>query len=443
MRARRSRRWFLRAAAATPLAAWLTSAERAEAGDPPPQRFVLMLRPNGTIRNEWVPTGSVDTFVLPSITAAFENLRSSAVFVDGIKLVPSNGGLSTHEGGMNTLLTGAPVNGSRTAPNDWKNTAASVDKTLLAQAPIFNSAQPLYLSTDSRVDNASPQVANRALAYSGPDQPIYPELKPSLVFARLFGPMMPGGLLEVQKARARKQSVLDFVKADLADLTALAPASQRPRLDLHAGVIRDLEKMLDAAAPVTACARPSAPTDVAPNIDAHIGPLGALHLSLVAAAFACDLSRVVFFMWTAAASSAVFQGLYPGMPSYNHHALSHLDLGKPEVSKPLAAIDRWYADRTAAFLTNLKGTPEGAGSLLDSTLVMYTSEVADGTHSYANMPIALFGGPGVHLKGGRFLVEKDHTTNDLWLAIAQNFRSPVKTLGAPEQSMGAITDLFG
>ena len=122
--------------------------------------------------------------------------------------------------------------------------------------------------------------------------------------------------------------------------------------------------MLDTAAPATACTQPSAPTDVKPNIDADIAPLGALQLSLAAAAFACDLTRVVFFMWTAAASSAVFQGLYPGMPSYNHHALSHLDLTKPEVSKPLAAIDRWYADRTAAFLTNLKTTPEGAGSLL-------------------------------------------------------------------------------
>src|SRR5256885_16909347 len=102
MRARRSRRWFLRATSATPLAAWLTSAERAEAGGPPPQRFVLMLRPNGTIRNEWVPTGSANTFTLPSVTAAFESLRSSTVFVDGVTLVPSNGGLSTHEGGMNT-----------------------------------------------------------------------------------------------------------------------------------------------------------------------------------------------------------------------------------------------------------------------------------------------------------------------------------------------------
>jgi hypothetical protein len=404
---------------------------------------MLILRPNGTIRKEWIPTGTTTSFTLPSITSAFESLRSNLVIVDGIKLVPSNGGLSTHEGGMNTLLTGSPVNGTRPNPNDWINTAGSVDKTLLAPAPVFKDTQPLYLSTDSRVDNASPQVANRAIAYSGPDQPIYPELKPSLVYARLFSSMTPGGSAALASARARKQSVLDFVTSDLANLSAIAPASQRPKLDQHGAVIRDLEKMLDTTAPVTSCTQPAAPTDVAPNTDADIGPLGALHFALVRAAFACDLTRVVFFMWTAAASSAVWEGLFPGMPRYNHHALSHMDLNSAPIAQAMSAIDRWYSDKTAAFLTSLKTTQEGTSTLLDNTLVMFTSEVADGTHSYVNMPIALFGGPGVHLAGGRFLVEQNHSTNDLWLSIAANFGSPVKTLGAPEQSLGTITDIFG
>jgi len=443
MRARQSRRWFLRAASSTPLAACLTSAERAEAGDPPPQRFMLMMRPNGTIRSSWVPTGSSTSFTLPSISAAFESLRSNMVVLDGIKLVNSNGGASTHEGGMNTLLTGSPVNGTRPAPNDWKNTAASIDQTLLFPAPVFKGRQALYLAADNRVDNATPQVANRAVAYSGPDQPIYPELKPSLVYARLFSNMMPGGQAAVLRARARKQSVLDFVKSDLANLSALAPVSQRPKLDQHGAVIRDLEKMLDTAAPANACTQPGAPTDVTANIDANIGPLGTLQLSLVQAAFACDLTRVVFFMWTAAASSAVWEGLYPGMPRYNHHALSHMDLGNVDIAKAMSAIDRWFDDKTAAFVTSLKNTPEGTGSLLDNTLLMYTSEVSDGTHSYTNLPMALFGGPGVHLKGGRFLLEKDRPMNDLWLSIAANFGSPVTTLGAPEQSTGPITDIFG
>jgi hypothetical protein len=237
--------------------------------------------------------------------------------------------------------------------------------------------------------------------------------------------------------------VLDFVKSDLANLSALAPASQRPRLDQHAAVIRDLENMLDSTATTSACAQPTAPVDVPPNVDADIGPLGALHLTLVQAAFACDLTRVVHFMWTAAASSAVWEGLYPGMGRYNHHSLSHMDLTNAEVAKAMSAIDRWFADRTATFVTNLKNTPEGTGSLLDNTLVMYMSEVSDGTHSYANMPIALFGGSGVHLKGNRFMLEKDRSMNDLWLAIAATYGSPVTTLGAPEQSTGAITDIFG
>src|SRR4029078_8825776 len=102
------------------------------AGDPPPQRFMLMLRPNGTIRSSWVPTGSATSFTLPSITAAFESLRSNMVVLDGIKLINSNGGASTHEGGMNTLLTGSPVKGSTRAPNDSQNLTAQHHQMLFA-----------------------------------------------------------------------------------------------------------------------------------------------------------------------------------------------------------------------------------------------------------------------------------------------------------------------
>jgi hypothetical protein len=245
---------------------------------PGPQRFLFMLRPNGTIRSRWVPTATADSFMLPAITSAFAPVRDHMVILDGINLVNSNGGGPTHEGGMNTLLTGSPVDGFREGggPNDWRNTAPSIDQILLAESAMLGSHSPLYVAADGRVDNSQPQVANRALAYTGPDQPIYPELKPTLVYARLFSGLMPGGSTADNEhalllARQRKQSVLDFMKDDLNALHAQTPLASRPQLDQHLVVIRELEQMLDApVANADQCSVPSEPAVVEPNLDENL-----------------------------------------------------------------------------------------------------------------------------------------------------------------------------
>ena len=106
--------------------------------------------------------------------------------------------------------------------------------------------------------------------------------------------------------------------------------------------------------------------------DGNIGIVGQQHLDIVRAAFSCDLARQVMFMWTAAASSAQWSNLYEGMPTFNHHALSHRDLGDSSVWRPLAAIDQWYSEQTSLFLQSLQSTPDVDGlSLLENTLVVY------------------------------------------------------------------------
>ena len=158
---------------------------------------------------------------------------------------------------------------------------------------------------------------------------------------------------------------------------------------------------------------------------------------------ACDLTRLAFFMWTAAASSAAWSGLYPGMARVNHHARSHENLADAQVSLDLSSIDQWYAEQTAAFLTSLDQTTQvGGSSLLDSTLVMYASECADGTHSNMSLPLALFGGASLGLTGGRLLSYAGRTTNDLWLATANAFGAPLQSLGTADQTVGPLPDVF-
>lgn len=172
--------------------------------------------------------------------------------------------------------------------------------------------------------------------------------------------------------------------------------------------------------------------------------VGAAQLATLRTAMLCDVSRVFTFMWTPGASSVQFEGLFDGMPLMQHHSLSHENLAAADVAQAMAAIDRWYAERTAEFLISLRDTPEfdGSGSLLDNTLVLYVTEVAAGTHVFEPMPLVLFGGAGVGLTAGPVANFPGRSTNDLWLSVARQFGVELGSIGAEGQSTGPLDGLF-
>jgi hypothetical protein len=109
----------------------------------------------------------------------------------------------------------------------------------------------------------------------------------------------------------------------------------------------------------------------------------------------------------------------------------------------LAAIDQWYSEQTSLFLQNLRSTPDVDGlSLLDNTLVVYSSPIRDGSHSQKQIPVALFGGGNLGHSGNRVFDASSRPMNDLWLAIADKFGAPLDTLGAAGQTTGAMDGVF-
>ena len=446
-----ARRAFMRGlgvvGAASGLGWWLRAAESRAEGMVAPKRLLVLHRPNGTIRPEWLPQGGGQGATLGPILQPFAGLAKNMVVLDGLSIVTSNGGDSTHEGGLVTLMTGHPIGDARPpSPDDWKNTARSVDQRLAAESPMFTGTPfaSMQIAAHNRQEGA-PEVANRALSYAGPDSPLYPETRPSQTYERLFGGIQPGlSPEELARVRAKNKSVLDFMSADLTRLHQLAPASERAKLDAHESAIRDLEKSLDGL--TSSCSPGDAPSDP-PDSDKHgdVQTVASAQFAIMRAAFLCDVTRVMTFMWSPGASSVQFEGLYDGMGLVQHHSLSHQNLDEDEVAKNMAAIDRWYAERTAEFLTTLRDTPDidGVSSMLDNTLVLYLSEVARGNHTFDNMPLVLFGGPGVGLVGDRIVEYPGRSTNDLWLTIGENFGVDLGQLGDPGQSSGPLPDLLG
>lgn len=445
-----TRRSFLRGMSATAvLGHWLTAAEtRAETGERP-LRFMVMHRPNGTIASEWLPNGTVG-----SILQGFDGVKDYMMPIRGLDIVAEPRGTGTHEGALVTFMTGSEVGTSRvTSGDDWKNSAKSLDQIFCQTSPLLTdvSTPSLQLAAHNRQDG-NPEVANRTLSYAGADEPLYPEVDTEQVYARLFSSFLPGGgtIAEqeaLERARVRRASVLDFVTRDLTALRAVMPASERPVLDAHTEAVRALEASLDNSGGEDdpACEAPLSASGFKDN-DEHVDVqrIAERQFELVRAAFQCDLTRTVTFMWSTSASRVNFTDLYSGMGRISHHSTSHGNLEDTNVKRPLAAIDKWYAERTSDFLSSLTQAPDiGGGNLFERTIVLYFSEVAAGNHSFENLPVVLFGGSETGLHTNRVFDATNRTTNELWLALAERFQVPNLTrLGSDKQASGPIPGLF-
>jgi len=468
-----SRRNFLAGlAGATGLGSFLETLEAQEANPQPVQRFLVIQRPVGTVYENFWPTVSGNDFTLSRILTPFEPLKSRMIVFRNLKL-PHEGSVGGgHERGTVLMLTGMrtkelyPGNGG----DDPVAEGPSVDQLFL-ESPVLKGRPiaSLQLSCDNRAD--TPEVSTRHMSYSGRKAPLKPYYQPLEAYQRVFGTLMPGGtgggnLDALAVARREKKSVLDFALKDLARLRTLAPASQRERLDAHEAAIRELEMGLDAApSDPSSCGVGAAPPqiqistrtdpysgdhEVAQRDDEKHDQIGKLHLSIVKAAFSCDLTRVVTFQWSPGTNHVSFGDLWPPNPAVFkvHHTTSH-DPDTPDMLEFLTRVDEWYSERVSGFLQDLAATVDpignGTASLLDNTLVPYVTEVGARYHNWDPMPYVLFGGAGVKLRGGQVWSgsgRETRSTNDLWMSCAGVFGLTDFVLGDSDQHTTAIDGLF-
>jgi len=524
-----ARRSFIRncGGSAALLMPLLRSIEARAAGAAAPLRFLVIHHPLGASPglSSWRPTASATTtsFTLPVESAPFAPLQSKMVMIDGINIVTASkngqGGPNTHEGGMVALMTGVPTLG-QIGTQDHAAGGASIDQLFLAKSPVLGGPTSttktpfgsLQLAADIRSDRD--EIAPRVLSYLPPTnnsdisqarQPLFSETEPLNAFKRIFGSVAPVGT-NTQAMLTQKLSLLDFMRSDLARLQTLIPVEERPKLDTHAQAITELEASLRAnlggvqtGGAGSVCVTPAAPpffaqTGIGANnspgnvpasgvsalsgVDYYVSgnptshphqDLGQAHLSLIKAAFACDLVRVATFMWSSGTNWVVFPGMFNGATvkgspqSAAHHPVSHSDpTGDPATRDWLIQINKFYSDQTSTALQAMDSFKDIDGnSLLDNTVVAYVTEVARAwDHNQTNAPVVLFGGKNTKLKGGTFLKVTDgplpvqtgpasassgtgnRPMNDVWLAIAPIFGVTMNSLGSAAQSTGPLPGLF-
>jgi hypothetical protein len=471
-----NRRAFLASVgAAAGLKSWLTTAEAAAQGLTP-KRYLRIHRGVGTIYKNWflpnlqAPTNETQ-WTSTRILSKFDAVRSHMAVLQGIDIQKGTGG--HHESYSVVMTTGQttkslwPGNGG----DDPKPEGPSFDQEILRTTPHMKKAIPaLHLSVDDRVEGN--EYSCRRLSYLGAGDPgIAPTNVPRTAFDQLRGQLSSAGQTSADWARlkAEKKSVLDFVRSDLTRLKTLVPASERARIDAHADALRAIENRYANPPSSDACAaNVTAPpptlagirqVDVTSGIssamagdDVRSAQVGDAHLDVVRAAFQCDLTRVVNFLWSPGTSCVGFSG-FKGNPTAvrAHHDVSHTDGGNADGQEFLTKIEEFYAQHTAAFLAQLKATPDPAdpngGSLLDNTFVFYSSEEGEGLdHKPQNVPIAIFGGKGVKVRGGIYKAfggwNGNGKPNNIYMTAIKALSLNMTTFGDPTWCASGPLDIL-
>lgn len=409
-----------------------------------PKRIIFMFSANGTIRENWSPSGGETDFSLSKILAPLERHKSDLVILDGVDMTSAyNGPGDGHQKGMGHLLTGTELlegdlfeGGGDSGKVGWGG-GISVDQEIANHIGDATKFRSLAFG----VQVQSNTVWSR-MSYRGPNDPVPPEDDPRKALARIFGDLGadPFGL---EERAAKRQTVLDAVSADYKRLNAQLGAEDRERMDIHIAAIEEIERSLNTGGGQVggACKKPmiSAPEDIYAND--NYPAIGKVQTDLLVMALACDLTRVATLQWHRSVSNKVFRWLENPIPD-GHHSLSHEGDSNSVAMDKITRINTWYAEQLAYLLDRLKAVPEGDGTMLDNTVVVWGNELGRGNnHTRKDIPFVLAGRAGGALKSGRYLKYDQDPHNNLHVSLLNMMGIDTNTFGNPAYCTGPLSGL--
>lgn len=446
-----SRRQFLRGlggiAVGLPLLASFQAPASAQAQAVPsgkdgfPRRLLIFFHPNGVMPDAWWPTAGANErdFSLAASLQPLERFKSRMLLLRGVHLSSAASGPGgPHQKGMGHLLTGRALQSGTFVDGDgamagWAD-GVSFDQVVAEHVGRENRLKSLELGV--RADASGGAEVRSRLCYGGPAQPLPPINDPRVTFDTLFSDFHtdPTALAEL---RARRLSVLDAVGDQFSHVYQRAGYEDRVRLQAHLDMIRDLELRLQnqGALPGT-CTVPGRPIDQPEDDENTMPAIAALQTELMALALVCDITRVGSLQF----SNAMNHIRFPWLQSFGDgHTLSHAGPSNTDAFQQWVARDRWFAEQIGHLLDTLDAVPEGSGTMLDNTCVLWVNELSQGnTHSHRNMPFVLIGSAGGAIDVGRYVQAPDTAHNDLLLAIMAAFGVERSTFGDPDFCTGPM-----
>jgi hypothetical protein len=389
----------------------------------PVHRFQSFYVPNGMAMEYWLPKGEGTAFELSPILEPLADYQNQMLVLSGIK---ANWNY-IHAGASGSFLTGT-VRGGKTEIEIIAD--VSMDQLLARHYANETQIGSLELSMDAPA-NAGACTGNlscvytHTLSWKSPTQPLPMEWNPRAVFERLFG---DSGSTDraAREARLRQhKSMLDSVSGKLASLKKELGPQDQAKVDEYTEAVRDVERRIQRAEEQSDVELPALeqPQGAPPVFEDHL----ALMLDLQVLAFQSDLTRVISFMIGKEQSARPYPQI--GVPEAHHPLSHHNDV--PELIAHMSKINRYHTQLFAKYLAKLRATPDGDGSLLDHTTILYGSGISNSTrHSGDNLPLLVMGGGAGTLKGGRHLTYTDKPTMaNLLVTLMDKMEVPVDHIG--------------
>ncbi len=407
----------------------------------PPQRLVLFYNPNGTVPENWYPkSSSTETdFELARIHQPFQKYKDLVTVVRGVHSTvaqdPRNYG-GPHQRGIGSLFTGQMLLEGNFADGcgalaGWAD-GISIDQAVAKQIGDTTPFSSLELGVRSNESDVQGRIS-----YSGSGSPLPPVSDPREVYNRLFFRTEP---LDPNNPDSRAKSVLDTVKDQYKQLNQRVGQEDRIKLERHLHLVSDMERRLGLLGDTTTCETPTQPLALDPDHEETMPAISRAHLQLLASALSCDLTRVASVQY----STGFNRIRYPWVDDQGEgHSLSHSGDSNTAAWEYMTGRAIWHAEEIASFMDLLSEIPEGDGSVLDNTLIVWASEVSRGnSHSLNDIPYLLLGNAGGSLKSGRFLEYKNQSNCDLLHAIVSAFGVEQETFGHPDHASGILTGLL-
>lgn len=405
----------------------------------PISRLGFFYAPNGMFLPNFHPTGNGGRdYKITRILSPLKDYREQMIVVSGLS---NNGLVSPNEGGgVHTRAHGGWLSGvlpKRTEGADIE-AGKTVDQFAADVLGKDTSLRSLELTTESNFtvgncENGYSCTYQNSTSWRSPTTPLYHERDPRVVFQRLFG---DGGSVEARLAQMQTdRSILDSVTDSINQLERKLGPSDRVMMEEYLDAVREIERRIqrtvqnNASGPLPTAQQPAGLPD---TYEEHVDTL----FEMLVLAYQADITRVSCFQMARELSGRTYPHI--GVPE-GHHTVSHHQLN-PHNIEQYTKINIHQVSLFSKLIERMHNTPDGDGSLLDHSIMMYGTGMGDGDHHTPyDLPVILVGGGSGQMKGGRHIKYAMHTPfMNLGLTLLDKVGVQVDSIS---DSTGLLTNL--
>jgi hypothetical protein len=412
------------------------------AGEPAPKRLGIWFWGNGVRPDRFFPTTVGRNWEMTEELAPLAHLRDDFTLVTGLDIKIR---ATVHFVGRSAMVAGAHRGASIFEPNFGTVGGPSIDQIAAQHWHGETLLRSLELGVSIVGGNHTKQGVGTT-SWNGPDDVNPAIFSPLELYNKLFAAALPA--VQQEAINSARLSVLDAVLGDAAALRQRLGATDRLRLESHMDGLREIERQISFYR--SACSAPERPGELVEDRTRELlEEKNQLMAQMLKAALACDLTRAFTYQYAQMQMNTIFWqvGATEGM-----HVMTHDDRAVPADQKLQPQPERihqavvYIMGHLAVLLDALKSVPEGDGTLLDNTLLMATSDLAEGTsHTGRNMPIILAGGAGGSFRRGLHYkcTDSDNNTSRALLTALHASGVMVPSVGAGEGfSDNPLSDLL-